>query len=136
MTPQLPPEDLPILDFIYRGSDAQIMLTCTFPTDIPEQGITAGDPYPVDDKECWFTGKHKTKESDAEAEFQKTSMAGNVIARASPDNHIVDVYLEPEDTEDMAKAALLVCDLQVKGAKLWTVWKGYLPVYEDVTRAT
>lgn len=127
-------ESLPTLDSIYRGDDATITITATYPADIPEQGISAGDPYSLAGKQMWFTAKHKTREDDASAEFQKTDENG-ITARDAPNDHICDVEVVPSDTADMTRGATLVCDLQVKGVKTWTVWKGNLPIYEDVTRS-
>lgn len=128
-------EILPTLDPIYRGDDATITIIATYPADIPEQGITAGDPYSLAGKQMWFTAKHKVAEDDTAAEFQKTDGDG-ITARDAPDDHICDVEVVPTDTADMTKGATLVCDLQVKGVKTWTVWKGTLPIYADVTRST
>lgn len=135
--PPLAPETLTTLDFIYRGDDVTLTVTATYPEDIPEQSVTAGDPFPLADKDIWFTAKHKAKEEDVSAEFQKTSgVGGGITVRAAPNNHIADIEISASDTADMTKSALLVCDVQTKGTKTWTVWKGYLPVYADVTRAT
>lgn len=129
-------ETLPTLDFIYRGDDVTLTVTATYPEDIPEQDVTAGDPFPLADKDIWFTAKHRTEEHDVSAEFQKTSgEGGGITVRGAPDDHIADIEISASDTADMPKGATLVCDVQTRGTKTWTVWKGNLPVYEDVTRA-
>lgn len=130
---------LPVLESMTRGDDRTIKITATYPEAIPESGIAAGDPYPLGDKQIWFTAKYRTRGvPDSDAVFQKTSdlAPGGITVRANPNDHIADVDIDPEDTADMPKAATLICDVQAKGAATWTVWKGYLPIVEDVTRAT
>jgi hypothetical protein len=128
-------EVLEILDPIYRGDDRAITVTATYPEAIPEQDIEAGDPYPLDGVTLYFTAKYTTKFSDEEAVFQKTSEDG-ITVRAAPNDHIADIQIAAEDTEGMAKGKTLVCDVQAMGTQTWTIWKGLLPVYEDVTRVT
>ena len=128
-------ETLETLDPIYRGDDRTIRITATYPEAIPEQGIEVDDPYPLDGVDLYFTAKYKTSFPDADAVFQKTSDDG-ITVRDSPNEHIADIQITAEDTEAMVKGKTLVCDVQVMGPQTWTIWKGYLPVYEDVTRAT
>jgi hypothetical protein len=128
-------ETLETLEPIYRGDDRTIRITATYPEAIPEQDIEADDPYPLDGVDLYFTAKYKTSASDEDAVFQKTSDDG-ITVRASPNEHIADIQITAEDTEAMVKGKTLVCDVQVMGPQTWTIWKGLLPVYEDVTRAT
>lgn len=128
-------ETLETLDPIYRGDDRAIKLTATYSEAIPDQGIAAGDPFYLDGLQLYFTAKHKTTEADEEAVFQKTSEDG-ITVREAPDNNIMDVQIAAEDTEGMEKGKTLICDVQAMGSQTWTIWKGYLPVYDDVTRAT
>ena len=128
-------ETLETLEPIYRGDDRTIRITATYPEAIPEQGIEVDDPYPLDGVDLFFTAKYKTSFADEDAVFQKTSDDG-ITVRDSPNEHIADIQITAEDTEAMVKGKTLVCDVQVMGAQTWTIWKGYLPVYEDVTRAT
>lgn len=128
-------EALETLDPIYRGDDRTIKITATYPEAIPDQDIEAGDPFSLDGLELFFTAKHKTVETDAEAVFQKTSEDG-ITVREAPNNHIADIQIAAEDTETMEKGKTLICDVQAMGSQTWTIWKGYLPVYDDVTRAT
>ena len=128
-------ETLETLEPIHRGDDRTIRITATYPEAIPEQGIEVDDPYPLDGADLYFTAKYKTRDLDAEAVFQKTSDDG-ITVREPPNEHICDVQIAAEDTEGMERGKTLVCDVQVMGPQTWTIWKGYLPVYEDVTRAT
>jgi hypothetical protein len=129
-------DDLAVLDPIHRGDDRTIKVTATYPEAIPEQDIEAGDPYPLDGVPLYFTAKYKTTDEDVDAVFQKTSTAGAIVARAAPDNHICDIEIAAEDTEGMEKGKDLICDVQVMGTQTWTIWKGILPIFDDVTRAT
>src|SRR5215217_6370836 len=101
MTERWPQESLPVLDPIYRGDDATLKVTASFPQDIPDQGILAGDPYPLTGKEVYFTAKRKIVQTDAEAQFQKSTLTGAIVVRDAPDDHICDVQVDGEDTADM-----------------------------------
>jgi hypothetical protein len=128
-------ETLETLAPIYRGDDRTIKITATYPEAIPDQDIEAGDPYPLGGLTLYFTAKFTAASVDEDALFQKTSTDG-ITVRASPNDHIADVEITAEDTEMMEEGSTLICDVQAMGAQTWTIWKGYLPVYEDVTRAT
>ena len=129
-------ETLETRDPIYRGDDRTIRITATYPEAIPEQGIEVDDPYPLDGVDLYFTAKYKMSFPDADAVFQKTSDDG-ITVRDSPNEHIADIQYNRRGHRGYGQGqAAADVSRQVMGPQTWTIWKGYLPVYEDVTRAT
>jgi hypothetical protein len=123
------------LDAIDSGDDRTVTITATWPETVVSLGVDQGDPYDLDGKTIWFTAKRNKSDSDASAVFQKKT--GDGIEIDSTDSNIAYVSIDSADTADVESSGLY-CDVQVKNeaGKVFTVWKGLLPVESDVTQST
>jgi hypothetical protein len=125
------------LDPIDSGDDRLVVITATWPEGIALLGVDAGDPYDLDGKTIWFTAKRNKSDSDASAVFQKTSEAGGGIEIDGGESNVAYVSIDSADTAEV-ESTTLYCDVQVKNeaGKVFTVWKGLLPIESDVTQST
>lgn len=120
---------------LYRGNDRVILATATFPEAIVDQGIEAGDPFPLTGKTVWFTVKRLYSDTDEEALFQKSTEDGITI-REAPDDNVAEITIDRADTADIYKDTEFHYDLQTKNedGKVWTTAEGKLKVEASVTR--
>lgn len=121
---------------MYRGNDRRILATATYPEDIPDEEITAGDPFPLTGKTVWFTVKKQYSDIDEDALFQKSTEDGITI-RAEPNDNIAEITIDRADTEGIYQDSIFHYDLQTKNEddKVWTIAEGQLTVEASVTRA-
>lgn len=82
----------------------------------------------------WFTAKHHTRDTDADAVIRKALGVG--VSIVSEQNGTATVVVDAEDTAD-ARPGVLVWDAQVRDAagKIRTAASGSLKLVADVTRA-
>lgn len=98
---------------IARGDGRIIEVTATYPIDIPLQGITAGDPYPLDDKTVYFTARNKYNEAATITPVIAKTSGSGITALAAPNNHIANITITSDDTEDLTQKKLF-WDLRAK----------------------
>jgi hypothetical protein len=119
------------------NNDRTAKFTATYPVAVPELGVAAGDPYPVETGalEVWFTAKRLRSDADADAVIQKTLTDGDVTV----DGNIVYVKVNREDLDALRPITAdvaLFCDVQVKGrtGDVWTVAEGKWKFTVSVTQ--
>lgn len=121
---------------LYRGNDRRILAVATYPEDIPDEDITAGDPFPLSGKTVWFTVKRLYSDIDEDALFQKSTEDNGITIRADPDNNVAEITIDRADTEGIYQDSTFHYDLQTKNEdeKVWTIAEGTLTVEASVTR--
>ncbi len=114
-----------------RGDTRKIRIIATWPVAVPEAGIAAGDPFPLEGLTLRFTARRKIK--DETPQFAKSNGAGITAT-----GNVAEILILPADTVSLMikETVNLVCDLEVTTAagEVWTIWSGELPVRPDVTR--
>ncbi len=119
-----------------HGDDRVAIIEATWPVDVPEDNITAGDSYPLEEvSKLWFTVKRSVKDTDEDAVFQKTYPAGGVEISGS--EALVAVGAEDVQTLLPEKDTKLVYEVQVLTAddKVWTVDSGEWTFTKQITRS-
>lgn len=111
---------------MYRGDSAIWNLECK-QSDGTALDITSVDLY--------FTAKSSTRQSDADATFQKTTAISGGITITDGAAGLCTVELSPSDTNGIYAPATLVWDLQLvtSGNKVFTLAQGTLLVKPDVS---
>lgn len=119
------------------NNDREAKFTATYPIAVPELGVAAGDPYPVETgaEEIWFTAKVSKSDDDASAVIQKTLTGGGVTV----DGNIVRVKVNREDLDSLRPITFdqkLFWDVQVRAltGDIWTVAEGTWKFTVSVTQ--
>jgi hypothetical protein len=118
------------------GDTRRARLTATWPEDVPEFGVTAGDPYPLSQAESIrFTAKFSESNDDTQAVVTKYYPGGGITVSGN----LAYIDFDETDTDDflnMVRPKKLVCDVQVRTPDddLWTVAKGNWLIDPQTTR--
>jgi len=110
-----------------RGDDREIVIEAVYPEDVPGEGITAGDPYPLAGATVWFT-----------AESLRAAIAKKSGAGIATSGNIATISIDATDTDNLPGRADFEWDVQIRtaGGKIHTMAKGNLTVMPDITRET
>ncbi len=58
------------------GDDRTLRVSASWPVDVPELGVSEGDPYPLETaQKVWFTAKLNRSDDDVQAVVSKTTDA-------------------------------------------------------------
>jgi hypothetical protein len=119
------------------NNNREAKFTATYPVAVPELGVSAGDPYPVETgaDEVWFTAKLLKTDSDEDAVFQKKWTDGDVRV----EDNLVYVKVNREDLDSLRPITFdqkLYCDVQVRSltGDPWTVAEGTWKFTVSVTQ--
>lgn len=86
--------------------------------------------------DIWCTGKRALSESDADAVFQVTKTAGDIVISGAG-NNVATITVPASDTVGLTVPLTLYYDVQIKapaGQPITVAW-GQLAIGQDVTRA-
>ena len=86
--------------------------------------------------DIWCTGKRNLSESDADAVFQVTKTAGDIVISGAG-NNVATITVPASDTVGLTVPLTLYYDVQIKapaGQPITVAW-GQLAIGQDVTRA-
>lgn len=118
-----------------RGDGVTIKVTAAYPDAVPEQNVDAGDPYPLSGKTLYFTARNRFNEASTVVPvFAKTTGSG-ITVRSDPNDHIADITIASDDTEDLA-VKKLYWDFRSKAgsADPITLAEGVLVILPNATR--
>lgn len=112
---------------MFRGDSAIFEMACK---------QSDGSPLDLTSGSLFFTGKHSSRQLDADAVFQKDTNNNGILISDGPGG-IAHVTLAPSDTADIYAPSILSWDLQyvTSGGMVFTLLAGTLLVKADVTRA-
>lgn len=118
-----------------RGDGRVVQVTATYPEAVPQLDIEAGDPYPLNDKDVYFTARRKFGEAATVAPVIAKTKGSGIAVRSSPDEHIADISITSDDTEDLSLKKLY-WDVRAKpvGQDPLTVAEGVLLIVPNATR--
>jgi hypothetical protein len=119
------------------NNDREAKFTATYPVAVPELGVSAGDPYPIETgaEEIWFTGKLVKTDADEAAIISKTLSDGEIRV----EDNAVYVKVNREDLDALRPITFdqkLFCDVQVRSltGDIWTVAEGTWKFTVSVTQ--
>lgn len=129
---------------MFAGNGRRVRCTATWPRDVPEMGVTAGQEYDLSlASNVWFMAKAARGDSDAQAVISKAKnlASPNAITFGSgPDANVAYFNITPADTAAFItaeEAEELEVEMQVKHAatgEIWTVVWGHLTVKPRVVQ--
>lgn len=110
----------------WRGDG--LVFDCTITSEGAAVDLTTYD--------IWCTGKRNLSESDADAVFQVTKTAGDIVISGAG-NNVATITVPASDTVGLTVPLTLFYDVQIKapaGQPITVAW-GQLAIGQDVTRA-
>ncbi len=121
------------------GDDRTAKITATWTVDVPELGVSEGDPYDLSTaQEIWFTFKKSILETDEEALIQKKLSTGGIDID-DVETNVAYVQISREDLavlRPLAADVQYIWDVQVKAATsdVWTVAEGKWKFVREITQ--
>ncbi len=100
-------------------------------------GVPTATPFDLTGYKIWMTAKRAWTDSDAQAVFQITSVAGQIVLVGPAADGLIDVTPLPTSTNGLVKDESLKYDIQIAnatGTRVYTVRKGELLVELESTQ--
>lgn len=111
-----------------RGDDRTVRVTATWPEDVPELGVSEGDPYDLTGKRVSFEGRFSRDEEDPFL-LKTTDVGGGVEVRPAPAENVCLVEITSDDTKTLGRSITFKVDVRVfdpTANTRWTVARGDL----------